>query len=195
MTVISLICALLPILLPTNSNSPKSPELYRILSREEVKELKTMKIREFGDVKKFDLTLIRFLNRVSMPALRISLGIIFIWFGGLKVFGQSPANDLITKTVYWFNPDIFIPILGVWEAAIGLCLLVPSFIRLGLLLLALQMPGTFLPLVLLPEVCFQSNPLNLTLEGQYIVKNLVLIGAAMVVGARLTPIAHERKMS
>ena len=154
-----------------------------------------MKIREFGDVKKFDLTLIRFLNRVSMPALRISLGIIFIWFGGLKVFGQSPANDLITKTVYWFNPDIFIPILGVWEAAIGLCLLVPSFIRLGLLLLALQMPGTFLPLVLLPEVCFQSNPFNLTLEGQYIVKNLVLIGAAMVVGARLTPIAHERKLS
>jgi uncharacterized membrane protein YkgB len=130
-----------------------------------------------------------------MPALRISLGIIFIWFGGLKVFGQSPANDLITKTVYWFNPDIFIPILGVWEAAIGLCLLVPNFIRLGLLLLALQMPGTFLPLVLLPEVCFQSNPLNLTLEGQYIVKNLVLIGAAMVVGARLTPIAHERKIS
>jgi len=120
-----------------------------------------MKIREFGDVKKFDLTLIRFLTRVSMPALRISLGIIFIWFGGLKVFGQSPANDLITKTVYWFNPDIFIPILGIWEAAIG----------------------------------FQSNPLNLTLEGQYIVKNLVLIGAAMVVGARLTPIAHERKIS
>ena len=146
-------------------------------------------------VKEFDLWFIGYLEKLSLPILRYSLAIIFIWFGGLKVFGQSPANDLITKTVYWFNPDIFIPILGVWEAAIGLCLLVPSFIRLGLLLLALQMPGTFLPLVLLPEVCFQSNPFNLTLEGQYIVKNLVLIGAAMVVGARLTPIAHERKMS
>jgi uncharacterized membrane protein YphA (DoxX/SURF4 family) len=152
-----------------------------------------MQLRELSDIKKFDLKLIIFLNRVSLPALRISLGIVFIWFGVLKVFGDSPANDLITKTVYWFNPDVFIPILGIWEAAIGLCLLVPSFIRVGLFLLALQMPGTFLPLVLLPEVCFVSIPFNLTLEGQYIVKNLVLIGAAMAVGGRLTPILNAKK--
>ena len=152
-----------------------------------------MQLREISDLKKFDLKLITFLNRVSLPALRISLGIVFIWFGVLKLFGNSPANDLITKTVYWFNPDVFIPILGIWEAAIGLCLLVPSFIRVGLFLLALQMPGTFLPLVLLPEVCFVSIPFNLTLEGQYIVKNLVLIGAAMAVGSRLTPILNAKK--
>ena len=151
-----------------------------------------MKLKDVGGLKKFDLNLIKFLNNVSMPALQISLGIIFIWFGALKIFGDSPANDLITKTVNWFNPDIFIPILGVWEIAIGLCLLVPSFIRVGLFLLALQMPGTFLPLILLPEVCFQSFPFNLTLEGQYIVKNLVLIGAAMAVGARLTPMVHKK---
>ena len=151
-----------------------------------------MNLLEKGGLKHFDLKLITFLNKVSMPALRISLGIIFIWFGVLKLFGNSPANDLITKTVYWFNPDIFIPILGVWEALIGLCLLVPAFIRVGLFLLALQMPGTFLPLVLLPEVCFTSFPFDLTLEGQYIVKNLVLIGAAMAVGARLTPIAEKK---
>ena len=152
-----------------------------------------MQLREISDLKKFDLKLITFFNRVSLPALRISLGIVFIWYGVLKVFGDSPANDLITKTVYWFNPDVFIPILGIWEAAIGLCLLVPSFIRVGLFLLALQMPGTFLPLVLLPEVCFVSIPFNLTLEGQYIVKNLVLIGAAMAVGGRLTPILNTKK--
>ena len=152
-----------------------------------------MQLRELSDIKKFDLKLITFLNKLSLPALRISLGIVFIWFGVLKVFGDSPANDLITKTVYWFNPDIFIPILGIWEAAIGLCLLVPSFIRVGLFLLALQMPGTFLPLVLLPEVCFIEIPFNLTLEGQYIVKNLVLIGAAMAVGGRLTPILNAKK--
>ena len=151
-----------------------------------------MKLKDVGGLKKFDLNLIKFLNNVSMPALQISLGIIFIWFGALKIFDDSPANDLITKTVYWSNPDIFIPILGVWEIAIGLCLLVPSFIRVGLFLLALQMPGTFLPLILLPEVCFQSFPFNLTLEGQYIVKNLVLIGAAMAVGARLTPMVHKK---
>ena len=75
---------------------------------------------------------------------------------------------------------------------IGICLLVPSFIRVGLFLLALQMPGTFLPLILLPEVCFQSVPFNLTIEGQYIVKNLVLIGAAMAVGGRLNPIADKK---
>lgn len=148
---------------------------------------------ELDPIKRFDIKLITFLNRVSLPALRISLGVIFIWFGLLKVFGESPANDLITKTVYWFNPDVFIPILGIWEAAIGVCLLVPFFNRLGLFLLALQMPGTFLPLILLPEVCFISFPFNLTLEGQYIVKNLVLIGAAIVVGARLTPMMNEKK--
>ena len=147
-----------------------------------------MQNNNLSGLKKFDVKLIAFLNRVSLPALQISLGIIFIWFGVLKIFGDSPANDLITKTIYWFDPAIFIPVLGVWEAAIGICLIVPAFIRVGLFLLALQMPGTFLPLILLPEVCFQSIPFDLTLEGQYIIKNLVLIGAAIVVGGRLTPL-------
>ena len=146
------------------------------------------------NIKEIDQVIIRTLNRLSLPALRISLGIVFIWFGALKPLGNSPANDVITKTVYWFNPDIFIPILGVWEMAIGLCLLYAPFIRAGLFLLALQMPGTFLPLILLPEVCFVNFPFDLTLEGQYIVKNLVLIGAAMVVGGRLVPL-HKKPMN
>ena len=145
------------------------------------------------NIKEIDRFLIDTLNRLSLPALRISLGIIFIWFGALKPFGDSPAVDVITKTVYWFDPDIFIPILGVWEMAIGLCLLYAPFIRAGLFLLALQMPGTFLPLIILPEVCFIDIPFNLTLEGQYIVKNLVLIGAAIVVGSRLVPLAEKSK--
>lgn len=143
------------------------------------------------DIKELDRALIETLTRISLPALRISLGIIFIWFGALKPLGNSPANDVITKTVYWFDPDIFIPILGVWEVAIGLCLLYAPFIRAGLFLLALQMPGTFLPLILLPEVCFVNFPFDLTLEGQYIIKNLVLIGAAIVVGSRLVPLAEK----
>lgn len=143
-------------------------------------------------IKKVDVRVINLLNTLSMQALRISLGIIFIWFGALKPFGNSPANDVIIKTIYWFDPDIFIPILGFWEVAIGICLLIPSLIRIGLFLLALQMPGTFLPLILLPEVCFTSIPFNLTLEGQYIVKNLVLIGAAMAVGGKLTPLVNKK---
>ena len=85
-----------------------------------------MQSSRLSQLRKFDTKLIEFLNRVSLPALQISLGIIFIWYGALKIFGDSPANDLITKTIYWFDPAIFIPVLGVWEMAIGLCLLVPS---------------------------------------------------------------------
>ena len=139
-------------------------------------------------VKEFDLWFISHLERLSLPILRFSLAIIFIWFGALKPFGQSPAVELVTKTVYWFDPQIFIPILGVWEMAIGICLLFRPLLRVGLFLLAVQMPGTFLPLVLLPEVCFTTFPFDLTLEGQYIIKNLVLIGAGLVVGSKLIPL-------
>lgn len=139
-------------------------------------------------VKEFDLWFIGYLEKLSLPVLRFSLAIIFIWFGALKPFGQSPAVELVTKTIYWFDPQIFIPILGFWEVAIGVCLLFRPLLRVGLFLLALQMPGTFLPLVLLPEVCFTTFPFDLTLEGQYIIKNLVLIGAGLVVGSKLIPL-------
>ena len=114
--------------------------------------------------------------------LRLSMGIIFIWFGLLKSFGQSPVNDLVARTVYWFNPQVFIPILGWWEFAIGVCFLFHRLIRLGIFLLFLQIGGTFLPLVILPEVCFYKFPFVLTMEGQYIVKNLLIISAAIVIG-------------
>jgi len=149
-------------------------------------------MKKLPKIAEIDRMLIQALNRFSLPALQLSLGVIFIWFGALKPFGDSPANEVITKTVYWFDPDIFIPILGVWEMAIGICLLVTPLIRVGLFLLALQMPGTFLPLVLRPEICFIDIPFNLTLEGQYIIKNLVLIGAAIVVGSRLVPLAEKK---
>jgi uncharacterized membrane protein YkgB len=153
-------------------------------------------LKHLGDfknfnLKEFDSLLIESLNKYSLLVLRLSLGVVFIWFGALKPFGDSPANDVIVKTIYWFDPDIFIPILGYWEALIGICLLYIPLIRFGLFLLALQMPGTFLPLILRPEICFLNFPFELTLEGQYIIKNLVLIGAAMVVGGRLVPIKHR----
>ena len=114
--------------------------------------------------------------------LRISLAIVFIWFGLLKPLGMSPAEDLVKRTVYWFPPDTFLPILGWWEVAIGLCLIYRPLIRLAIFLLFLQMPGTMLPLIILPEVCFSKFPFGLTLEGQYIIKNLILISAAIVIG-------------
>lgn len=143
------------------------------------------------DLHNIDNLIIKYLDKVSLPVLRYSLAIIFIWFGALKPFGNSPANDLIAKTVYWFNPDIFIPILGFWEILIGICLIYTPLTRVGLFLLALQMPGTFLPLILRPEICFTNFPFDLTLEGQYIIKNLVLIGAGLVVGSKVSPLLSK----
>lgn len=114
--------------------------------------------------------------------LRMGLAVVFIWFGLLKPLGMSPAADLVRRTVYFVPPDLFLPILGWWEVAIGVGLLFRPLNRTAIFLLFLQMPGTLLPLVLLPEVCFTSIPFGLTLEGQYIIKNAVLIGAALVVG-------------
>jgi uncharacterized membrane protein YkgB len=114
--------------------------------------------------------------------VRVALAVVFIWFGILKPLGWSVANELVTRTVYWVDPGWFIPLLGWWEVAIGVCMLIRPLLRLAILLLFLQMPGTFLPLVLLPDVCWVSVPLVPSLEGQYIIKNLVLIAAAIVVG-------------
>jgi len=130
-----------------------------------------------------DATIASLMDRWSIPALRAALGIVFVWFGGLKVLGVSPAADLVAATVYVVPADLFVPVLGVWEVLIGLCLLYRPLTRVGLLLLALQLPGTFLPLVLLPDVVYVTFPYALTVEGQYIIKNLVIIAAALVIGS------------
>ena len=133
-------------------------------------------------IAQLDLAIAHWMSRWGVPALRVSLGVIFIWFGILKPFGISPAQGLVEATVYWFPAEIFVPILGWWEVAIGVCLIVRPLIRVGILLLFIQMPGTVLPLMLLPDTCFTSVPYGLTLEGQYIIKNLALVSAALVVG-------------
>jgi len=135
-----------------------------------------------------DKKITRWMANWSLKILRFGLGVIFVWFGALKLFpGFSPAEDLVRNTIYFFNPDFFLPILAIWEVLIGIGFLVglvtQRFQRLTILLLFLQMPGTALPLVLLPEVCWTSFPFGLTLEGQYIIKNLAIIGSALVLGA------------
>jgi uncharacterized membrane protein YkgB len=122
------------------------------------------------------------MRRYGLSVLRVGLAVVFIWYGLLKPLGMSPAAELVRRTVYFVPPDLFIPILGWWEVAIGVGLLYRPLNRTAIFLLFLQMPGTLLPLVLLPEVCFTQAPWGLTLEGQYIIKNAVLIGAALVVG-------------
>jgi len=119
----------------------------------------------------------------GLTIMRVGLGVVFFWFGALKLWpGLSPAEELVRNTTYFVDPDIFLPVLAVWEMAIGLGLIFGKFMRITLLLLFLQMPGTALPLVILPDAVWTEFPHALTLEGQYIVKNLVLIGAGLVLG-------------
>lgn len=122
--------------------------------------------------------------RYGLVMMRVALGIIFFWFGALKLFpGLSPAEDLVRNTIFFIDPNIFQPVLAVWEMAIGLGLISGLFMRVTLLLLFLQMPGTALPIFLTPEAVFTMFPFGLTIEGQYIVKNLALITAAIVLGS------------
>ena len=140
-----------------------------------------MNIRTYDEL---DIFITKFMSKWGITFLRYSLGLIYIWFGILKPFGLSPAQELVENTVYWFdNPKTFVPILGWWEVVIGLTMCIKPLIRVSIFLLFIQMPGTFLPLILLPEVCFNNFPFGLTLEGQYIVKNLIIISAALVVGS------------
>ena len=120
---------------------------------------------------------------------RIALGIVFLWFGAIKfVPGWSPAADLATRTIDlltlgYVPPHVALPLLAGWETLIGLGLLTGRALRFTLLLLFLQMPGTMLPLWFFPHETFNQFPFSPTLEGQYIIKNIVLIGAALVVGS------------
>jgi len=129
------------------------------------------------------------LAAAAVPVLRVSLGAVFLWFGVLKFFpGLSPAQDLAARTIEQLTfglvrPEVALPVLAAWEVLIGLGLLSGRFLRATLLLLGVQMLGTLTPLLLFPAETFTVFPIAPTLEGQYILKNVVLVAAAMVVGA------------
>lgn len=133
---------------------------------------------------KIDIAITGWMARNGLTILRIGLGLIFLWFGALKFFpGLSPAESLVRNTVYFVNPEYFIPVLATWEVLIGIGFIWGKWLRITLLLLFLQMPGTAMPIFILPEVVWTAFPYGLTLEGQYIFKNLVLIASALVLGA------------
>lgn len=138
---------------------------------------------------RLDAHITHFLASYGITILRVSLGIVFLWFGALKFFpGLSPAQDLATRTIdvlsFGLVPaSLSIPVLAAWECLVGLGLISGLFLRTTLLLLVLQMVGTVMPVFLFPADIFVRFPYALTLEGQYIVKNVVLVGAALVVGA------------
>ncbi len=123
---------------------------------------------------------------LAVPLLRISLGITYIWFGALKVVGKSPVADLVAKTLFFLPRRVAVPLLGLWEMAVGLGLLFRFPLRLTLVAFYMQLAGTFMPFIVRPDETFQGgNPLLLTDKGEFIVKNLVLASAGLAVGSTL----------
>lgn len=133
---------------------------------------------------RLDARITSWMATYGLILLRISIGILFFWFGALKLFpGVSPAEGLIRETLPFLPMNIFLPLLAIWEMVIGLGFIFGKFIRLTILLMFLQMGGTISPIFLNPEAVWVNFPFVLTLEGQYIFKNLVLLSAAIVIGA------------
>jgi putative oxidoreductase len=136
-----------------------------------------------------DNVLITFLRVWSIPALRLALGAIFLWFGALKVLGVSPVLSLVQQTYSFVPVHPFFFVLGFWEVGIGFGLIFKRALRVTLILLCFHLLGTFLALLQAPSLFFlHDNPLWLTTEGEFVVKNLVLVAAGLVIGGhQVTP--------
>jgi uncharacterized membrane protein YkgB len=138
-----------------------------------------------------DLT-VDVLQAISLPLLRLAIGAVFIWFGALKLSNDTPVADFVANTLPWFNRVWLVPALGFFEVAIGILLISGRFLTLVCAALVAHLTGTFLSLIMQPDVTFQhGNPLMLTTEGEFVVKNLVFIAAGLVIAARFSA-AKER---
>jgi uncharacterized membrane protein YphA (DoxX/SURF4 family) len=145
-----------------------------------------------GTIANFEDFSWNWMERNGISLLRISVGIIFFWFGILKFFPNiSPAQDLAIRTISeltfgLISAKAIIITLASWEVAIGLGLISGKMLKATLVLLFLQMIGTFTPVFLFPNEVFTTIPLVPTIEGQYIIKNIVIISAGFTIGARFS---------
>ena len=149
--------------------------------------MRSMSLAQRFDV--VDRNVTRWMADHGVTLLRWSIGAIFIWFGALKLVpGLSPADQIATDTTMVLTLDLLSEdvarlSLAVLELTIGIGLLTGRFLRLTLLILFAQMTGTLTPLIIFPEKIWTDFPFVLTLEGQYIMKNAVLISAGLVIGS------------
>lgn len=129
-------------------------------------------------------------RRQYIDMLRVSIGIIYIWFGALKFFhGYSPAEDLAINTINKLTLGAVpqpanIILLAVWECAVGMLLVMGKWLRAALLFLFVHMACTFTPLLFFPSLSFKYAPYGFTLVGQYIMKNIIIVCAALVIWPR-----------
>jgi uncharacterized membrane protein YkgB len=134
-------------------------------------------------MQKFNEIIVNRCNTWAMPFSRFAIFFIYFYFGAIKVLAENGAANplvvgLLNKTLSFIPPDLFLILFGLFEMLIGLTFLFPKFNRIGLVLLTLHLITTIVPLVLMPEYTWKSF-LVPTLEGQYIIKNILIIAIAM----------------
>lgn len=141
-------------------------------------------------VQQIEVKVSAWMQKRGLLLLRVSMGIVFFWFGILKFFpGLSPAQDLAIRTINLLTLNLLwsktiIITLAIWEVLIGIGFLTGRFMKIILILLFVQMAGTFAPVFLFPYEVFSAIPYAPTLEGQYIIKNIVIVSAALVIGGK-----------
>lgn len=138
-----------------------------------------------------DLRLIAFFRRTFLPVARFSVFLVFFWFGLIKLLGLSPASPLAealtAQTVGMQYFDTLFYALAVVECVIGLLFLFPKATRIVIPLLLFHMAIVCSPLVLVPGYTWQQFGVP-TLEGQYIIKNAVVVAVAIGIAASAKPL-------
>lgn len=141
-------------------------------------------------IKKFDVFIINHLHKWEVPLARIAIFILYFWFGFLKLINISPAGPLVQalfeKTINFMPFTVFYTFFSVFEVIIGVLFLVRGLERLAIFLLGIHLITTILPLIFLPQITWQAF-LVPTIEGQYIIKNILIVASAVVVGSKLVP--------
>lgn len=142
-----------------------------------------------------DVEIIHFFRKISEPLGRFGLFVVFFWFGILKVFGMSPATPLVQalfeNTISFMPFSVFIVLFGLFEMLIGIMFLIKGLEREVIPLLVIHMFTTFMPLYLIPSQTW-SGFMVPTMEGQYIIKNLLLIAVAVGIAAHLHPLPRRQ---
>jgi uncharacterized membrane protein YkgB len=144
-----------------------------------------------NQIRHTDLVIRRFARANAIVITRIALAIIFVWFGWLKVIDASPATPLVTALhdalIEWVPMGGFMQGFGLFEVGIGLLLLIPRYSRIAIGLLLLHLVMVCAPLFVLPSIIWTSFLIP-TLEGQYIIKNVLIIAAAINVISQVKPL-------
>ncbi len=142
-----------------------------------------------------DKSVIHSTQKWGLPLARIAIFIVYFWFGVLKLWNLSPANPLVDallqQTLPFMTFHTFIMVLGLYEMLIAFCFIIPGFERIALPLLIPHLFVTTMPLILLPQITWQA-PLVPTLEGQYIIKNVLIVATAVGVAAHVHPLKHRK---